>query len=314
MSGSMTGWVIFGVVVIFMLALDLGVLNRKSHTISLREALIWSGIWIGISLLFNVWVYWYMGATPAIEFFTAYLLEKSLSVDNIFVFIMIFSYFSVDPKYQHRILFWGILGALIMRGIMIAAGVALIHQFHWIIYIFGLFLIFTGIKMAMAKDDDGGSPENNPVLKLIQRQKIVPVINVYSNGKFFVKEGGRWMITSLFVVLLIVETTDVVFAVDSIPAVLSITDNPFIVFSSNIFAILGLRALYFAVAGIMKLFHYLHYGLAVILSFVGIKMLISDLVKIPITYALGVIAVTLTVSILCSILFPKKDTEAAPGA
>lgn len=298
-------WISFGAVVSLMLALDLGVFHRKSHVIKVREALIWSGVWVGVSLAFNLWLCFDLGAEPALMFLTGYLIEKSLSVDNIFVFIMIFSYFSVHPKYQHKILFWGILGALIMRGIMIFMGVALINRFHWIIYVFGAFLIYTGIRM-MFHDQEDVHPDKNVVLKLLQKQRLFPVISTFRGDKFMIHRQGAWLITPLLVVLLIVETTDILFALDSIPAILSITTDPFIVFSSNIFAILGLRALYFALAGIMQIFHYLHYGVSLILAFVGLKMLLSDVWDMHVGIALGVIGLVLLGSILLSIVHPKK--------
>lgn len=298
-------WIIFGAVVSLMLALDLGVFHRKSHVIKVREALIWSGVWVGVSLAFNLWLYVDLGAEPALMFLTGYLIEKSLSVDNIFVFIMIFSYFSVHPKYQHKILFWGILGALIMRGLMIAMGVTLINRFHWIIYIFGAFLVYTGIRM-LFHDQENVHPDKNVVLRLLQKQRLFPVISTYRGDKFLIHRNGIWLITPLLVVLLIVETTDILFALDSIPAILSITTDPFIVFSSNIFAILGLRALYFALAGIMQIFHYLHYGVSLILAFVGLKMLLSDVWDMHVGIALGVIGLVLAGSILLSIVHPKK--------
>lgn len=298
-------WIIFGAVVSLMLALDLGVFHRKSHVIEVREALMWSGVWVGVSLAFNLWLYFDLGAEPALMFLTGYLIEKSLSVDNIFVFIMIFSYFSVHPKYQHKILFWGILGALIMRGLMIAMGVTLINRFHWIIYIFGAFLVYTGIRM-LFHDQENVHPDKNVVLRLLQKQRLFPVISTYRGDKFLIHRNGIWLITPLLVVLLIVETTDILFALDSIPAILSITTDPFIVFSSNIFAILGLRALYFALAGIMQIFHYLHYGVSLILAFVGLKMLLSDVWEMHVGIALGVIGGLLLGSILLSIFYPKK--------
>jgi tellurite resistance protein TerC len=286
-----------------MLALDLLVFHRKAHEIKLKEALIWSGVWISLSLIFNLGIYIFQGRQSALEFLTGYLLEKSLSVDNIFVFLLIFSYFKIAQKYQHEVLFWGILGALIMRAAFIAGGISLIHHFHWVIYLFGAFLIFTGIKLALEKDKEI-HPEKSPVIYLFG--KIMPVAKDYTGGKFFIKDAGRWLATPLFVVLLIVETSDIIFAVDSIPAILAITQKPFIVYTSNVFAILGLRALYFAIAGVMELFHYLHYGLSVILVFVGVKMLLADICKIPIGVSLGVIAFILTASILASMRWPKK--------
>lgn len=287
-----------------MLALDLLVFHRKAHEVKLKEALIWSAVWIALSLVFNLIIYFTQGQEKALRFFTGYIIEKALSVDNLFVFLVIFSYFRVPASYQHRVLFWGILSAFIMRAIFIAAGITLIQKFHWTIYVFGIFLIITGIRMAFKKDEEV-HPERNVVLKLFK--KFMPVTTEYENEKFFVRKAGQLFATPLFVVLLIIETTDLIFAVDSIPAVLAITTDPFIVYSSNIFAILGLRALYFALAGIMQLFHYLHYGLSLILVFVGAKMLISEFYKIPIGWALSVVATILIFSILTSMLFPGKQ-------
>ena len=301
-------WVLFNIFVLAMLALDLGVFHRKSHEVKIKEALVWSAAWITLALLFNLVIYFWRGPAVALEFLTGYLLEKSLSVDNVFVFLLIFSYFRVPVHYQHKVLFWGILGALVMRAIFIALGVTLIQKFHWIIYIFGGFLIFTGVKMALEKDKEI-HPEKNPVLKLFR--KLMPVTQQYEEDKFFIKRDGVLMTTPLFVVLLVVETTDVIFAVDSIPAVLAVTLDPFIVYTSNVFAILGLRALFFAMAGIMKLFHHLHYGLSAILVFVGIKMVLADIHKIPILAALGVIVIILVLSIVASLRWPQaaKDPE-----
>lgn len=269
MATSLFLWIGFNVFVLAMLALDLGVFHRKAHVVKIKEALIWSAVWIALALLFNVGVYYWRGPQTALEFLTGYLLEKSLSVDNVFVFLLIFSYFRVPALCQHKVLFWGILGALIMRTVFIAAGIRLIQQFHWVIYVFGAFLIFTGIKMALQKDKEI-YPEKNPVIKLFRR--LMPVTQDHDEeSRFFVRKAGRLHATPLFVALLVVETTDVIFAVDSIPAILAITRDPFIVYTSNVFAILGLRALYFALAGIMPMFHYLHYGLSAILVFVGVK-------------------------------------------
>ncbi len=305
-TNNLSVWVGFNMLVLAMLALDLGVFHRKAHIVRIKEALAWSGFWIALAILFSVGVYYLRGPQTALEFATGYLLEKSLSVDNIFVFLLTFSYFKVPALYQHKVLFWGILGALIMRAIFIAAGVTLLQQFHWVIYLFGAFLMFTGIKMAMHKDKEI-HPENNPVLKLFRR--IMPVTQEYEESRFFARRGGRVLATPLFVVLLVVETTDVVFAVDSIPAVLAITQDPFIVYSSNVFAILGLRALYFALAGIMQLFHYLHYGLSGILVFVGVKMVIVDIYEIPIGIALGVVAGILLLSVMASIMRPHGSAN-----
>lgn len=296
-------WIGFICFVLFMLVLDLGVFHRKSHEVKIKEALIWSVVWISLALVFNYGIYYYMGKVKAIEFLTGYVIEKSLSIDNLFVFIMLFSYFNVDTKYQHKVLFWGILGALIMRAIFIFAGVALISKFHWIIYIFGAFLIFTGIKMAF-QGDEKIEPEKNPLVRLFK--KISPVTDKMEDGKFFVKINFKTYATPLFIVLLIVEFTDLIFAVDSIPAILAITNDTFIIFTSNVFAILGLRALYFALAGITQFFHYLKYGLSVILVFVGVKMSIVDFYKVSIVYSLLAITSILCISVLLSVIFPKK--------
>jgi tellurite resistance protein TerC len=297
-------WAGFLLFVLLMLALDLGVFHRKSHEVKIKEALIWSAVWISLALLFNVGVYFFMGKEKAIEFLTGYVIEKSLSVDNLFVFIMVFSYFNVATKYQHKVLFWGILGALIMRAIFIFAGVALIQQFHWIIYIFGAFLIFTGIKM-LAQKDEKIEPEKNPLVRLFKR--FFPVTDTMHGDRFFVKINAKTVATPLFIVLLIIEFTDLIFAVDSIPAILAISTDTFIIFTSNVFAILGLRALYFALAGIAKLFYYLKYGLSAILVFVGVKMVVAGFFKIPVMYSLLVIISILTLSILASVIFPRKE-------
>lgn len=299
-------WIGFILFVLLMLALDLGVFHRKSHEVKIKEALIWSAIWISLALVFNYGIYFFMGKEKAIEFLTGYVIEKSLSIDNLFVFIMLFTYFNIEPKFQHKVLFWGILGALIMRAIFIFAGVALISMFHWIIYFFGAFLIFTGAKMLSHKEEKI-DPHKNPLVRLFKR--FFPVTETMVGGKFFTKINGKRFATPLFVVLLIVEFTDLIFAVDSIPAILAISTDTFIIFTSNVFAILGLRALYFALAGITKYFHYLKYGLSAILVFVGIKMVIVDFYKIPISYSLLTIVGILAISILLSILFPKNETK-----
>lgn len=297
-------WFCFLGFVLAMLALDLGVFHRKSHEVKIKEALIWSGVWISLALIFNYGIYIFMGEQKAVEFLTGYVIEKSLSIDNLFVFIMLFTYFNVDTKFQHKVLFWGILGALVMRAVFIFAGVALINKFHWIIYIFGALLIFTGIKMLFHQDEKI-EPDKNPLVRLFK--KFFPVTEEEHGDKFFVKLNGQTVATPLFVVLLMVEFTDLIFAVDSIPAIMAITNDTFIIFSSNVFAILGLRALYFALAGITKYFHYLKYGLSAILVFVGIKMTIVDLYKIPIVYSLMVIASILIISVLLSVIIPKKN-------
>ena len=301
-------WVLFGVVVLGLLALDLGVFHRKSHTVKMREALTWSAVWISLALVFHLFVYYTRGPVPAMEFLTGYLVEEALSVDNLFVFLMIFSYFRVPAEYQHKVLFWGIMGALFMRAGFIIAGIALIQMFHWVIYIFGVFLIITGIKMVTSKDEEI-NPERNPVLRLFRR--IMPVTEHYEKDRFFVRRDVRLFATPLFVVLLMVETTDVIFAVDSIPAILGITTDPFIVYTSNVFAILGLRSIYFALAGLMQIFHYLNYGLCLILVFVGTKMLIAEFYKVPVILALGVIIGVLLLSILASLIWPQKEKEVA---
>jgi tellurite resistance protein TerC len=292
-------WAGFLALVAALLALDLGVLQRRMHAIKIREALLWSAFWISLALLFNLGIYFRHGQEAAFTYLTAYVVEKSLSVDNLFVFLLIFKYFAVNPKYQHRVLYWGILGALVMRAIFIFAGIALISQFHWIIYIFGAVLIFSGGKLVFDKDKEV-HPERNPVIKLVR--KLLPVTKEMHEHHFFVRVAKKTWATPLFVVLVVIETSDVVFAVDSIPAVLAISIDPFIVYTSNVFAILGLRALYFALAGIMPLFRYLNYGLALILSFVGVKMIISGFYKVPTALALSVIAGIMTIAIVASLL------------
>ncbi len=305
MAGNMTlWWTIFMVFVLTMLALDLGVFNRKAHVIKVKEALLWTLFWVSLSMLFCLGIYYLKGYEKALEFLTAYLIEESLSIDNLFVFLLIFNYFGIPAKYEHKALFWGVLGALVMRGVFIIAGVALITKFHWIIYIFGALLIITAIKITFQKDKKI-QPEKNPVLKLLH--KIMPVDPSFDGGRFFLKKQGRWFATPLFAIVLVLETTDVIFAVDSIPAVLAISTDPFIVYTSNVFAILGLRSLFFAISGIMRLFHYLHYGLSIVLSFVGLKMLLTDIYKIPIVISLGTIATVLLLSILASILWPARE-------
>lgn len=306
-------WASFNGFVLAMLALDLGVFHRHTHAVSVKEATIWSVVWVALSLCFNLGLYFfwdtispaseYSNSEAALAFFTGYLIEKSLSVDNIFVFVLIFTYFAVPALYQHRVLFWGIIGALVMRGILIAVGAALLHEFHWIIYIFGGFLIFTGIRMAFHRDEEI-HPEDNPLVKLFRR--FMRVSPKYADDKFFVRQGGLLMATPLFLVLLIVESTDLVFALDSIPAIFAVTEDPFIIYTSNVFAILGLRSLYFVLAGVIDKFHYLKLGLSVVLTFVGIKMVIAEFYKIPIGVSLGVIAAILTISILASLLHTQR--------
>jgi tellurite resistance protein TerC len=305
MSPEILKWIIFNGFVLVMLALDLGVFHRKAHIVKIKEALIWSVIWIGLALAYNAVVYFWRGPTVALEFFTGYLIEKTLSVDNIFVFVLVFSFFKVPEEYQHRVLFWGILGALILRGIFIAAGAALIAQFHWIVYVFGGFLIFTGLRMALQKEH-GVHPENNPLVRLFRR--FFSVASEYHGQRLFVRLNSRTVATPLFIVLLVVEFTDLIFAVDSIPAIFAVTKDPFIVYTSNVFAILGLRALYFALAGVVGKFHYLKLGLSVVLMFVGIKMVLSETVfKIPISLSLVIITAVLSIAVAASLLWPKQQ-------
>ena len=306
MTETVLLWTAFNVFVLGMLALDLGVFHRKSQEVTVRDALVWTGIWITLAMCFNFFIYQYFGRDQAIEFLTGYVIEKSLSVDNIFVIIMIFSYFQVPAAYQHKVLFWGILGALVMRVIFIFAGIELIHQFHWLIYIFGGFLIITGIRMVL-QGETKIEPDKNPLVKLVRR--IFPVTPTFVGDKFFIKQNARLWATPLLVVVVLIEATDLIFAVDSIPAILAITDNPFIVYTSNVFAILGLRSLYFALSGIEKYFHYLKYGLAVILVFVGTKMCLADYYKIPIDVSLIVIVSVLVIAIITSVIFPKKEED-----
>jgi len=298
-------WILFNLFVLAMLVLDLGVFHRRAHTVKFREALAWSVAWIALAAIFAVVVFFWHGRTPALEFVTGYVIELSLSVDNLFVFLLIFRFFQVPAIHQHKVLFWGILGALIMRAIFIAAGVSLIERFHWIIYVFGAFLIYSGIKLFFQKEAEI-HPEKNPVLRLFRR--LVPVTEDYAGDKFFVRNPGLYA-TPLFVVLLVVETTDLLFAVDSIPAILAITRDAFIVYTSNVFAILGLRSMYFALAGMMEMFRYLHYGLSLVLVFVGAKMLLSHYWEIPTPVALAAVASVLAISVIASMANPKKKAS-----
>jgi tellurite resistance protein TerC len=309
-------WIGFNLFVLAMLALDLGVFHRHTHAVSVKEATIWSGVWIGLAMIFNVGLYFfwdaispgseYSNSEAALAFFTGYLIEKSLSVDNIFVFVLIFTYFAVPALYQHRVLFWGIIGALVMRGILIAVGAALLKEFHWIIYIFGGFLIFTGIRMAFHRDEEI-HPEDNPLVKLFRR--LMPVSALYEGDKFFIRRAGVLMATPLFLVLLIVESTDLIFALDSIPAIFAVTEDPFIIYTSNVFAILGLRSLYFVLAGVIDKFHYLKLGLSVVLTFVGVKMVIAEFYKIPTGVSLGVIASILLLAVAASLVRTQRLTR-----
>jgi tellurite resistance protein TerC len=304
-------FVAFNAFVLVMLALDLGVFHRHAHVVSLRESISWTFVWITLALVFNVGVWHYAGEQKALEFFTGYVIEKSLSVDNVFVFALLFSYFAVPPLYQHKVLFWGVLGALVMRAIMIGLGAALITKFAWIIYLFGAFLILTGVKM-IVKQEEEIHPERNPVVRVFKR--MMPVTKDYHGNRFFVIEQGRRAATPMFVVLLLVEFTDLIFAVDSIPAIFAVTTDPFIVYTSNIFAIMGLRSLYFALAGVMDTFHYLKIGLGVVLSFVGVKMLLSHTAyKIDTLVSLGVIVAILAIAVVASLVFPKKPIHFEGG-
>lgn len=303
-------WILFNLFVLAMLALDLGVFHRKSHEVSVREALTWTCVWITLAMLFNLFIYYYFDQAKALEFFTGYVIEKSLSVDNIFVIILIFSYFKVPPAYQHKVLFWGILGALVMRIVFILTGVELIHRFHWLIYIFGGFLIFTGIRM-LTSGDIKIEPEKNPVVRLAR--KVFPVTTSFEGDRFFIKKEGKNWVTPLFLVVILIETTDLIFAVDSIPAILAISDDPFIVYTSNVFAILGLRSLYFALAGIEQYFRYLKYGLSAILVFVGTKMCMSDFFKIPTEVSLILIGFILMIAMISSRIFPNRNEKNEPN-
>jgi tellurite resistance protein TerC len=299
--GTPLQWGVFIVLVLAMLVLDLGVVHRKEHRVGLREAVLWSIVWTVIALIFNAWIYFRFGAQPGLEFLTGYVIERSLSFDNIFVFVVIFGYFAVPAEHQHRILFWGILGALVSRGLFIGMGTALLTRFEWLIFVFGAFLVYTGINILRNKETQV-HPERNPVLRLFQR--FVPLTPRYHGKRFFVREEGRRLATPLMLVLVVVEATDVIFAVDSIPAVLGVTRDPFIVFTSNIFAILGLRALYFLLAGLMHKFQYLSYGLGLVLVFVGGKMLTDHWYEIPVQVSLGIVLGLLAVSIAVSLLRP----------
>lgn len=306
---SLWGWIGFNVVVLAILALDLGVLHRREQKVSLKEAATWSGVWIALSLCFALAIYLTMGKESGLEFLTGYLIEYALSVDNIFVFVLIFSYFEVPEKYQHRVLFWGIIGALLLRGVMIVAGSALVTRFSWTLYIFGAFLVFTGIRMALQKDAPAYNPDHDPVLRLTRR--VIPVTTEYHGDSFFVRHAAadgrtRLQATPLFVVMIIVNTTDIIFATDSIPAIFAITRDPFIVYTSNICAVLGLRALYFLLAGVVDKFVYLKLGLSIVLIFIGLKMLLEAFIHIPILASLAAVGVVLGTSIWASVKWPGE--------
>ena len=307
MSGEDKLWIVFGILIPVMLILDLGVFHRKAHAVKVKEALIWSAVWIALALLFDLGIYVLVGHEKALNFLTGYLVEESLSVDNLFVFLLIFTYFHVPAHYQHRVLFWGILGAVCMRAIFIVTGLTLLTNLHWIIYIFGAFLIYTAGRLAFSKEEAEIRPEKNPVLRIFRR--FVPLTKRYHGSHFLVKGRGRRLATPLLLVLVVIETTDIIFAVDSVPAVLSITQDSFIVYTSNIFAVMGLRSLYFALAGVIEKFYYLSYGLAAILAFLGVKMVISDFYKIPVTISLGVVLGILIIAALLSLLRRKVHPE-----
>ncbi|NJN18562.1 MAG: TerC family protein [Oscillochloris sp.] len=322
MDISIWAWIGFLAVVLVLLAVDLGIFQREAHAVSIKEAAIWTSVWISLALLFNLGIFFVLGPKPGLDFLTGYLIEYSLSVDNIFVFVLLFSYFRVPAIYQHRVLFWGILGALLMRGVMILLGAVLIARFGWIIYFFGAFLIFTGVRMGLSRDDDAEEihPEGNPLVRLVRR--ILPVTPEMHGNRFFISEHGKFLATPLLIVLLIVESTDLIFAVDSIPAIFGITQDPFIVFTSNICAILGLRSLYFLLAGVMRNFYYLKTGLSVILTFIGVKM-VTPLVSgwflhghgyhIPTSVSLGVILIVLAVAVIASVIRTRRMTTMHEG-
>lgn len=304
-SGSTWLWLGFSVFIVLMLSLDLGLLNRKAHTIRYREAWIWTGVWVSLALIFAYLVFRYQGSQRGLEFLTGYIIELSLSVDNLFVFILVFSFFKVPAKYQHRVLFWGVLGALAMRLTMIFVGAALLNRFHWIIYVFGAFLVYTGVKMFKQENNDL-RPDENPVVRLVSR--YFPITDYYVGKKFFTKVNDKRAGTLLLLVLIVVEVTDLVFAVDSIPAIFAITTNTFIVYTSNVFAILGLRSMYFLLAGVVEKFQYLRVGLAIVLTFIGAKMLIVAAgIHIKTWISLVFVAVVLTGSVVASLLFPGES-------
>jgi tellurite resistance protein TerC len=302
-------WIGFIIFVLVMLFLDLKVFHRKSEKISVKNALVWSAVWIAMALAFGVGIYLLWGNETGLQYFTGYLIEKSLSVDNLFVFLMVFSYFCVEEEYQHRVLFWGVLGAIVMRAAFIFAGIGLLNALGWVIYIFGAFLVYTGVRMAFKKEEKVEA-EHNPALRLVRR--IFPVSKDYHGEKFFIVEGGVRKATPLLLVLVLIESTDIVFALDSVPAILSVTKDSFIVFSSNIFAIMGLRSLYFALAGVLQKLRFLHYGLAAVLVFLGVKMLIGHWVEIPILLSLGVIAIILVVAITASLVWSRRNPQPVP--
>jgi tellurite resistance protein TerC len=307
MSSQVLWWIAFAVIVAVLLVLDMKVFHRKSSVITIKQSLLWTAFWIALALLFNLGIYIWKGSTPATEYLTCYLIEKSLSVDNLFVFLMVFSFFAVPAAYQHKVLFWGIIGAIVLRLAFIEAGATLLENFDWVFYIFGAFLIIAAIRMAFQKEKDI-HPEKNPVLRVLR--KFMGVTENYEGDRFFVKRFGKYVATPLLITVIVIETTDLVFALDSIPAAFSITLDKFIVYTSNIFAILGLRSLYFALAGIMPLFHYLKYGLVIVLMFVGIKMLLAHYYKIPTGIALCVVAIVLIIAVIASVIRNRRNKTA----
>jgi tellurite resistance protein TerC len=297
-------WVGFNILILILLGIDLGLVHRKDHTISIKEGFVWSVIWIIVALAFNYVVYLWKGSEVGIQFLTGYTIERALSIDNIFVFLVIITYFKVPTQYQYRVLFWGILGALVLRGLFIGVGAVLVAKFHWLLYVFGVFLVITAVRLVAGKEKEL-EPQKNPVLKLLR--KLLPITPDYEGNRFFVRRNHLLMGTPLLVVLILVDTADLVFALDSLPAIFGITLDPFIIYTSNVFAVLGLRALYFAIAGLMQVFYYLKYALSVILAFIGVKMLIDDIFKIPSSVALLVIAGIFLIAIIISVLFPNKE-------
>ncbi|HEY0673584.1 MAG TPA: TerC family protein, partial [Longimicrobiales bacterium] len=298
MQVGIWGWVLFNTFILVMLALDLGVFHRNAHEVRVREAAIWTGVWIALALSFSGWIYTRAGSGVALEFLTGYLIEESLSIDNVFVMVLIFSYFRVPPRYQHRVLFWGVLGAFVMRGTFIGLGTYVLHQWHGVLYVFGALLLVTGVRMAL-KQDEAPDLEQTPLMRLARR--FIPVTPHYHDHHFFARQGGRWVATPLLLVLVLVEGADLIFAIDSIPAIFAITDDPFVVYTSNVFAILGLRSMYFVLGAVVHRFVYLKFGLAVVLVFIGSKMLIADLVHVSTPISLGVVATAIGTSILLSL-------------
>jgi len=311
MEFGFTAWAAFNVFVLLMLALDLGVFHRRAHEIGIREATIWSLVWVALSLVFCAGLYWVAGSERSLQFLTGYLVEKTLAVDNIFVIVVIFGYFRVPARYQHRVLFWGVLGALVMRGTFIALGAYVLDRWHWVMYVFGVLLVLSGLKLALRRDE-AEDIHRNPVLRLSRR--LLPLSSQYHGHHFWVREGGRLLATPLFVVLLVVEFSDLVFAIDSIPAIFAITQDPYIVYTSNVFAILGLRSMYFLLAGVMDRFAFLKYALSLVLVFIGSKMLLEDVIHISTPVSLAVVGMLLAIGVLVSVGASKAPAPAEPTA